>query len=597
METKEEGKSRFLKGINIYKVLLCILLIAYTIVSFIRLGNIKSPKTFMNLKEKESVVYQLEKGSVPVAIVFFYGSPDKSFGENFDISFSNEYDSSHSSFELDANVKVYYNAIYCWDNKNINFQRKDYEYVMITSNNDGTVFGEIAFFDETDKIIKAKLIEGPDGAELLNDEQETIQQRKNHLNSAYFDEIYFPRAAYEIFNNKYIFEFVHPPLGKIIMWIPMAILGISPFSMRLMGNLSGILMIFIMYEIARELFKKEKYALFAAFIIALDGMHFVQSRVATVDVFLVLFSMISILFFIKYLKCKNENERKKYIYFVVSGITWGCAVATKWSACYLGLGLGILFFINYICNEKIVIDKKFNYKPILMGIISFVVLPILIYVASYIPVFCNSNNYAPYYVLDAEGNKISASAYPHTIKEFFTYQYAMYQYHKDVGTAENYRVHPYSSKWYTWPIMYKPMSFNICMLPNGLISGIVSMGNPIIWWLSIVTAIIMLIYSIIKRDKVGIGILILILSTWVPYAFISREMFLYHYFLTSILMMLTIVFVMARLGEKKPKTQFIMILFIVIFLGAFLFFYPIYGGVGVDARYMIISKWLSSWSY
>ena len=123
------------------------------------------------------------------------------------------------------------------------------------------------------------------------------------------------------------------------------------------------------------------------------------------------------------------------------------------------------------------------------------------------------------------------------------------------------------------------------------------MGNPIIWWLSIITAIVMLIYSTIRKDKVGGIIAILIFSTWLPYVVISREMFIYHYFLTSILMMLTIVFVVERLVEWKPKFDFIIPVFIVIFLLTFIYFYPVYSGMKVSSKYINSTKWLSSWIY
>ena len=377
----------------------------------------------------------------------------------------------------------------------------------------------------------------------------------------------------------------------------MAIFGISPFSYRLMGNISGILMIFVMYQIAKELFEDEKYALFAAFIIALDGMHFAQTRIATVDTFLVLFNMISILFFAKYLKSKDDNEKKKYMYLGISGIAWGCAIATKWNSCYLGLGLGILFFINYLAREKVIIDKKFNYKPILMGVICFVILPILVYLMSYIPVYGNTNDSAPYDVIDAEGNKTTEVAYPNSVKGFIMYQYAMYYYHSNVGKGEDYTVHPYSSSWYTWPFMYKPLWFSSDSHENGLRSTIVSMGNPIIWWLSIITAILVILYTIITGDKVGIFIIVLILGTWLPYSLISREMYIYHYFLTSILMMLTIVFVVSKIIESKAKYEFLIPLLLGVFLISFVFFYPVYSGMSVSEEYIQSTKWVSSWGY
>ena len=78
------------------------------------------------------------------------------------------------------------------------------------------------------------------------------------MDSTDFDEIYFPRTAYEMLNNLPIYEYTHPPLGKIIISIPVHFLGLTPFAYRLGGNIAGILIILVIYLIAKQLFKKER---------------------------------------------------------------------------------------------------------------------------------------------------------------------------------------------------------------------------------------------------------------------------------------------------------------------------------------------------
>lgn len=574
--------------LNKYQKLLIIVILIYTTVSFINLGNIKSPKTFVNLKNNEYAIYEIEDGSIPSEMVYFVGN-DNAYVSTF---LATDYDIfTNEGFEYDASFGTDFGAVYTWRRESINKDKKNSRYIMLASYWDSTVLGEVAFLDEEGAIIQTRLISGTD---LLNDEADTIQLKRTFMNSAYFDEIYFERASYEIFNNKYIFECTHPPLGKIIMWIPMAIFGISPFTARLMGNIAGILMILVMYYIAKELFKDEKYALFASIILALDGMHFAQTRIATVDSFLVLFSMVSILFFIKYLKSKNKY---KYHLLAISGFMWGCAVSTKWIAFFLGLGLAIIFFIDYFVNKKIIINKKFNYKPILMGFLCFVILPLTIYTLSYLPVAMNQNETVIYKSVNKNGISKEEMIRPNSIRGLFLYQISMYQFHSRVGTAEDYQVHPYSSKWYTWPVLYKPTWLSVDFYDNNMKSTIASMGNPIIWWLSDISFILMLFYSIKKKDKIGLLLFILIISTWLPFIFISREMYIYHYFLTSILMMLTIVFVVSKILKYKPKLKYLIPTLVTIFLISFIYFYPVCGGMIVSEDYINSTKWLSSWVY
>ena len=73
------------------------------------------------------------------------------------------------------------------------------------------------------------------------DERHTVPKQISHLNSTYFDEIYFARTAYEYANGLPAYEWVHPPLGKLLMAIPIKLGKMAPFYYRFMGNVAGIL--------------------------------------------------------------------------------------------------------------------------------------------------------------------------------------------------------------------------------------------------------------------------------------------------------------------------------------------------------------------
>jgi dolichyl-phosphate-mannose--protein O-mannosyl transferase len=385
------------------------------------------------------------------------------------------------------------------------------------------------------------------------------------------------------------------------MWIPIAIFGMSPFTYRLMGNIAGIIMILVMYIIGKDLFKHDKYGLFAAIIMAADGMHFTQTRIGTVDSFLALFSIMAFMFFIKYLKVTDDNEQKKrYIMLALSGLCWGCAVSTKWNTAFVGIGLAVLFFIDYFKNKKMIIDNKFNHKPITMGFASFVAIPLVVSLASYLPIYWNPNEVASYDVIDEDGQKSQVVVSPNSIWGFLQYQYSMYQYHAHLGPEDNpdYYEHPFASKWYTWPISYKPMWFYFKDYEGGTMrSTIATMANPAIWWLSCVTFVYTIVYTIIKRDKTGLILLLMIAATWLPYARITRDMYIYHYFITLPYMMLTIVYCTSSLINWKDKFNKLIPILSAVFILFFIYFYPIYSGKIVSMKYNESTKFLTSWTY
>ena len=572
-----------------YNIGLILVMVIYTILSFIDLGTTNSPKSFLKLNKDDYIILETNGEDIPAKIVFFNGYAE----DHISFFFADELSDDNSSFVYDSSIETDYGESFKWQYKDFNAEKKSPKYIMISSCMDNITIGELALVNDQNDYMEVSLVNGY-GYEAL-DEQQTIWFTQDRMHNAYFDEIYFPRAAYEIFNNKYVFEYVHPTLGKIIMWIPMALFGISPFTFRLMGNIAGILMILVMYLIGNALFKDKKYGLFLAIIMALDGMHFVQTRVATVDCFLVLFSLLSFLFFIKYL---NASDKKSYLMLILSGLFWGCTISVKWSGAFVGLGLGIIFFIDYFKNKKLFIKKKFNYKPILMGFISFVLVPVIVYILCHIPIFLNTSDCASYHYIDKNGKRVEEIVKPNSIRGFLLYEYSMYQYHSELGNdSEPDNEHPATCGWYSWPLMIKPMWYYNFDNDNGTRSTIACMGNPAIWWFSLFTFVTTCLYAFKKKHKEGIILIIMVLCTLLPYAVITREMYIYHYFIVLPYMMCTIAYAVKLNIDYDKKYWKIIPVLSVVFLVVFIIFYPIYSGLGVPNEYIEFTKWLPTWSY
>ena len=561
-----------IKNLKPATIILLAILLIYTIVSFYKLGNNSNPKTYPSMKKSEQVIFEIESNQVPDKIMLY------------SISYTDDY-KNYDKYVYDTYLNLDYSNVFRWINFSINYNGIKSKYIMLESNLDTTAIGEIKLYDADGKEIPIKAIN--ENSEKLIDEQECVPEAYSIENSSYFDEIYFPRAAYEILNKLPLYEYVHPPLGKLIMSIPMYFLGTTPFAYRLCGNIAGILMILVIYLIAKQLFKRDRYALFSALIIALDGMHFVQTRIGTVDSLLLLFCLTSFYFFLRFLKIPAEEDwKKKRLPLLLSGTFWGMAMATKWTSAFVGAGMGIIYL------AKMIKSKRFDIKLILWSILSFVIIPLTIYVASYIPIMMNPNAKLYYEHEDKNGEKICEYVQITDVKSFIKYQQAMYKYHSTLNAN-----HPYTSKWYEWPVMKRPLWFYISRFDDGKVGTIACMGNPAIWWLSIVTAIFTLIYTIIKKDREGAILFVMIAITWFTYALIGRIMFIYHYFITLPFMMLTIPFAVSKLAEWKPQIDHIMPVLTLIFLGTFIYFYPIYSGKPVSIEYVKKTEWFDSWNY
>lgn len=131
---------------------------------------------------------------------------------------------------------------------------------------------------------------------------------------------------------------------------------------------------------------------------------------------------------------------------------------------------------------------------------------------------------------------------------------------------------------------------------NNIVSTMSCMGNPFIWWTSISSTVFAFVYAVIKKDKTILPVLTLIATTWLPYLFIGRIMFIYHYFITLPFVMLTIVFLLKKI-EEKWNTKVVTIGVLTIFLIGFIYFYPVYSGKEVSKDYLEQTKWLETWIY
>lgn len=544
---------------------LFIIIIIYTIIAFLNLGDTIAPQSFWKAKQVgQEVVIDIGEQEQVSHIMHYCGSAPGLY----EVYMSVNGEAWTYVGEIDQK------SVFKWSRFDVN---KSTRYLLISNKTEGAELGEIGLYNLENQHLsisettyKSEIIESnPKG---LTDEPYTVPYGTSYKNSTYFDEVYHARTAYEHIHNIVPYEWTHPPLGKLIIGIGIRMFGMTPFGWRVMGTIAGIIMIPLMYAFGKLLFKKERYGLFAALLMACDGMHFTQTRIATVDSYLVLFILLSYFHMYKYCNTKSYSPRfTKLTSLSLSGLWISCAIATKWTGLYAGLGLAIIFFWDLYKRKNL--DKDIN-VILINCIIFFVLLPVIVYIASYIPYFTAHNSQM------------------NNIADFINMQKQMYNYHSKLDAT-----HPYGSSWWSWPILYRPVWF---YMGEGLtqknISSILLLGNPLIWWGG-TFAIIYGIYTlIIKKEREIIFLMIATATAYAPYIGISRIMFLYHFFPVLPFMIFLIVYILKEIESKKPTKPYIPI-YIFMVICVFIAFYPIYSGTEIPRIYARLLRWLPSWNF
>jgi hypothetical protein len=121
-----------------------------------------------------------------------------------------------------------------------------------------------------------------------------------------FDEIYYARAGEEYLSHKEIFEFTHPPLTKL--WITLSMIlfggmhgaGDTSAGWRFLNLVMGALMVLVLYCFAKRLLGSTLFATIAASLLLFDGFHYVQSRIATPEITVAFFSLLTLYAFYRF---------------------------------------------------------------------------------------------------------------------------------------------------------------------------------------------------------------------------------------------------------------------------------------------------------
>lgn len=358
-----------------------------------------------------------------------------------------------------------------------------------------------------------------------------------------FDEVYHSRAAAEYLRGISPFEWVHPPLAKLLISVGVYFFGLNSFGWRIVPVLFGTLFVPVMYIFGKTMFEKRSLGVLAAVIISLDGVFFVQSRTAMTNIIATFFQITAVLFFWLYVQNDYHKEKKKaFIFFTFSGIFMSLALASRWTSMgALAFILGSMIWYKLLFNMTFEDLIKFNFKPIIdkislkelpfwiYALICFAVFPAIAYVLAYIP-YLNLN---------------------HTISEMLEMQKNIYNYHKNLRDP-----HPYYSEWYTWPFLIRPTWYYFRDFKDGTMAGIIALGNPAIWWSSLfVTGFS--IFKALKEKKahllyIGLGFIIL----YLPWAVSPRIKNYNHYLFEAIpYACLSITYLLNYLWEKGNEQK------------------------------------------
>ena len=122
--------------------------------------------------------------------------------------------------------------------------------------------------------------------------------------------------------------------------------GSYTFAWRLPGVIMGALTVAVLFLLARVLFRRRSVGVLVGLFALLDGMLFVQSRIAMNDVYTAFFILAAYLLFAWLWLEPERVKRSFWLVMPAMGVLLGLALASKWVAAYAIGALGILVLIR-----------------------------------------------------------------------------------------------------------------------------------------------------------------------------------------------------------------------------------------------------------
>ena len=165
----------------------------------------------------------------------------------------------------------------------------------------------------------------------------------------------------------------------------------------------------------------------------------------------------------------------------------------------------------------------------------------------------------------------------------------MFDFHRSLTAA-----HPYSSEWYTWPLMLKPLWMYVGSF-DGTKSYIATFGNPALWWGSIPVMIATLWLAVRYRNRIAIFIMIPFLTQWLIFAAIGRVLFIYHFYPNVLFIILAVTMWIEWLWGRYRWGKWAMGGFLALNVVCFALFFPVVSGLPMAESYWDALRWMVSW--
>ena len=426
--------------------------------------------------------------------------------------------------------------------------------------------------------------------------------------------------------NTHIFtsggEFVaHPPFGKILIAAGEWIFGLTPFGWRFAACLVGSLSILMTARIARRMTRSTLLGCVAGLLLALDGLEFVMSRTALLDIFL----MFWVLAAFGCLVIDRDRSRQRLAeameqrppddagpglgvrwWRVLAGVCLGLACASKWNGIWYVPAFAALAVAWDVGARRAAGLPRFVYGGLVRDgrwvLASLAAVPVIAYVSAWSGWLFTNTGYDRNWAVQHGIHTPVISA----LVSLFEYNRAMLHFNATLTTH-----HPYESQPWSWLVLARPVSYYYAAPKLGqdgchvqhCSQEVLAIGTPLIWWVSIAALVLCLAWWVTQRDWRAGAVLVGVAAGWLPwFLFLSRTKFYFYAVVFDPFLVISITLCLGLLigpARGSPARRAIgAALTGAYLLGVllnFYYLYPVLAAKVIPYSSWLARMWFSSW--
>jgi dolichyl-phosphate-mannose-protein mannosyltransferase len=425
-----------------------------------------------------------------------------------------------------------------------------------------------------------------------------------------FDETYYAKDAWSMAHHGYVREYVedadklildgktsglwtddpsmivHPEAGKWVIALGEKAFGMDPFGWRISAAVVGALMVLVMCRLVRRLTGSTALGCVAGLLLSLDGLHFVLSRLALLDIFLAFFLLCAV----TCLVVDRDWYRDRMAaavdgplapsswgpvrplllrpWLVLAGVFFGLAIGTKWTAAVPLAAFGVMVWLwSAGARRSFGVRWPVLRSAVVDGLPAFaqlVLVAFVVYVGTWTGWLMHAGEYeehlsaTQYTRFVAEGATcdddptLDDDRWPTATQpdatgpaEVVQSLRSLWSYHQDLLTFHTHFLncsdHTYRSQPAGWLLLNRPVGVAAetdiqpgtdgCDAPadSTCLRQVLLLGTPMLWW----GGILALLYAVVRwvgaRDwRFGFAV-VGTASTWLPWLrYDDRPIFLFY---------------------------------------------------------------------